>query len=72
MYQVFNMGCRMEVYTDEKSADDIISTAQNFGIDAQVIGRVEAADRQCTDASGKWQRNNVSFLKFQEPIISGR
>jgi phosphoribosylformylglycinamidine cyclo-ligase len=44
MYQVFNMGCRLEVYTDEKSADGIISTAEKFGIDAQVIGRVEAAD----------------------------
>lgn len=43
MYQVFNMGCRLEVYTDEKSADEIISTAEKFGIDAQVIGRVEAA-----------------------------
>lgn len=43
MYQVFNMGCRLEVYTNENSADDIISTAKKFGIDAQVIGRVEAA-----------------------------
>lgn len=43
MYQVFNMGCRLEVYTDEKSADAIISTANEFGIDARVIGRVEAA-----------------------------
>ncbi|NTS41253.1 phosphoribosylformylglycinamidine cyclo-ligase [Flavisolibacter sp. BT320] len=43
MYQVFNMGTRLEVYTDEKSADEIISTATKFGIDAQVIGRVEAA-----------------------------
>lgn len=41
MYQVFNMGCRLEVYTDEKSADEIISTSKSFGIDAQVIGRVE-------------------------------
>jgi phosphoribosylformylglycinamidine cyclo-ligase len=45
MYQVFNMGCRLEVYTDEKSADDIISTANSFGIDAQVIGRVEEAEK---------------------------
>jgi phosphoribosylformylglycinamidine cyclo-ligase len=44
MYQVFNMGCRLEIYTDKKSADDIISTVKDFGIDAQVIGRVEAAD----------------------------
>lgn len=44
MYQVFNMGCRLEVYTDENSADDIIRTAKEFGIDAQVIGRVEAGN----------------------------
>lgn len=43
MYQVFNMGCRLEVYTNEKNADDIISISKEFGIDAQVIGRVEAA-----------------------------
>jgi phosphoribosylformylglycinamidine cyclo-ligase len=45
MYQVFNMGCRLEIYTNEKSADSIISTARNFGIDAQVIGRVEVGER---------------------------
>lgn len=41
MYQVFNMGCRLEVYTDEKNAGDIIGIARSFGIDAQVIGRVD-------------------------------
>ncbi len=41
MYQVFNMGCRLEIYTDEKSADRLISTVKGFGIDAHVIGRVE-------------------------------
>jgi phosphoribosylformylglycinamidine cyclo-ligase len=41
MYQVFNMGCRLEIYTDEKNADEIISIARGYGIDAQVIGRVE-------------------------------
>jgi phosphoribosylformylglycinamidine cyclo-ligase len=41
MYQVFNMGCRMEIYTKEKSASELISIAEGFGIDAQVIGRVE-------------------------------
>jgi phosphoribosylformylglycinamidine cyclo-ligase len=45
MYQVFNMGCRLEVYTDENSAESIISTVKSFGIDAQVIGRVEAGER---------------------------
>jgi phosphoribosylformylglycinamidine cyclo-ligase len=46
MYQVFNMGCRLEVYTDVKAADDIIAIAKQFGIDAQVIGSVEPAKRQ--------------------------
>jgi phosphoribosylformylglycinamidine cyclo-ligase len=42
MYQVFNMGCRLEIYTDEKNADQLISIARGFGIDAKVVGRVEA------------------------------
>ena len=46
MYQVFNMGCRMEIYTDEDKASAIISIAQDYGIKAQVIGRVEANDRK--------------------------
>ena len=41
MYQVFNMGTRLEIYTNEKDADAIINVAKNFGVDAQVIGRVE-------------------------------
>jgi phosphoribosylformylglycinamidine cyclo-ligase len=43
MYQVFNMGTRMEIYTPEESAASIIGIAQSLGIDAAVIGRVEAA-----------------------------
>ena len=41
MYQVFNMGHRMEIYTDKKSAEKIISISRSFGVDAQIIGRVE-------------------------------
>lgn len=44
MYQVFNMGCRLEIYTDEKNADQLISIAREHNIDAQVIGRVEEGD----------------------------
>lgn len=43
MYRVFNMGHRLEVYLPETYADQLISIAQSFGIDAQVVGRVEAA-----------------------------
>jgi phosphoribosylformylglycinamidine cyclo-ligase len=45
MYQVFNMGCRMEIYTNEKNAGRLTSIANEFGIDAQVIGRVEESKK---------------------------
>lgn len=41
MYQVFNMGHRLEFYVDEQYADQIIDISKSFNIDAQVIGRVE-------------------------------
>ncbi len=41
MYQVFNCGHRMELYVDEKVAEDIISISKSFQVDAKVIGRVE-------------------------------
>ncbi|HET7817850.1 MAG TPA: AIR synthase related protein [Bacteroidia bacterium] len=41
MYQVFNMGHRMELYTDEKTAFQIINISKSFNVDAQIIGRVE-------------------------------
>jgi len=44
MYKVFNMGHRLEVYLDEQYAQRIIEISQSFGIDAQIIGRVEAAE----------------------------
>lgn len=46
MYQVFNMGCRMEIYTDEDFAEIIIQEAALFNIDAQIIGRVKESDRK--------------------------
>jgi phosphoribosylformylglycinamidine cyclo-ligase len=46
MYQVFNMGTRLEIYTNEKDADDLIGIAKQFGVDAKVIGRVEASPKR--------------------------
>lgn len=43
MYQVFNMGHRMELYVDEPVAQEIIAIANSFNVEAQFIGRVEAA-----------------------------
>lgn len=41
MYQVFNMGHRMEFYVPASIADEIISISESFGIPARVVGRVE-------------------------------
>ncbi|MBC7654670.1 MAG: phosphoribosylformylglycinamidine cyclo-ligase [Oligoflexus sp.] len=46
MYKVFNMGHRMEIYVDAAYADEIITISKSFGIDAQIVGRVEAADKK--------------------------
>lgn len=48
MYKVFNMGHRFEFYTDEKSAQEIISIAKSFDIDAKIIGRVEEGKKKLT------------------------
>lgn len=42
MYKVFNMGHRLEIYLPAEHADHVISVSQSFGIDARVIGYVEA------------------------------
>ena len=44
MYQVFNMGHRFEIYTDEDFAREIIQVAGSFNVDAQIIGRVEKSE----------------------------
>ncbi|MDH4473708.1 MAG: AIR synthase-related protein [Fluviicola sp.] len=44
MYKVFNMGHRMEVYVPADLAPEIIAISNSFGVDAQVVGRVEAMD----------------------------
>lgn len=44
MYQTLNMGHRLEIYTDEKTAASIIAIAQSFQIEAQIIGRCEARE----------------------------
>lgn len=46
MYQVFNMGHRLEFYLPEKFAQIIIDIANSFNIDAQIIGRVEKSNKK--------------------------
>jgi phosphoribosylformylglycinamidine cyclo-ligase len=46
MYKVFNMGHRMELYVPEEIATDLIKISESFGVAAQIIGRVEAAEKK--------------------------
>ncbi|HEX2975098.1 MAG TPA: AIR synthase-related protein, partial [Bacteroidales bacterium] len=45
MYQVFNMGHRFEIYTDEKSAGKIMDVAKRYDLDSRIIGYCEKADK---------------------------
>ncbi len=60
MYQVFNMGQRMEVYCPQNIAQDIISISKSFGIDAKVSGYVEKSENTSLtikDDKGIYQYN---------------
>jgi phosphoribosylformylglycinamidine cyclo-ligase len=46
MYEVFNMGCRLELYCDAADASLMIDAANQLNIDVQIIGRVEASDKK--------------------------
>lgn len=52
MFQVFNMGNRMEIMTDENTAEEILKISKSFGVEGQIIGR-------CEKAEGK----NILFIK---------
>lgn len=46
MYEVFNMGCRLEIYCSPENAEAMVASAESFNIAAQIIGRVEANDKK--------------------------
>ena len=46
MYQVFNMGHRMELYVNEEHAEEIIAISKSFDVDAKIVGRVEASEEK--------------------------
>jgi phosphoribosylformylglycinamidine cyclo-ligase len=48
MYKVFNMGHRLEVYVPEEIASELIAISHSFGIDAQIVGRVDEGPRKLT------------------------
>jgi len=58
MYKVFNMGHRMEVYVPEEIANSIISISESFGVEAKIVGRVEASEtKKLTIISDKGEFN---------------
>jgi phosphoribosylformylglycinamidine cyclo-ligase len=59
MYQVFNMGCRMEIYCGPEDAGMMISAAEKLGVEARVIGRVESSEKQQLTIESKW--GNVQY-----------
>lgn len=46
MYQVFNMGHRMDIYLPEALANDVINISESFGVEARIIGRCEASKKK--------------------------
>jgi phosphoribosylformylglycinamidine cyclo-ligase len=48
MYQVFNMGHRMEIYVRPEIADKVIEISKSFNIDAQVVGHIEEGPKSLT------------------------
>lgn len=54
MYRVFNMGHRLEIYTDQNSATAMIAMAKELGIAAQIIGRVEASESKKLSIQGEY------------------
>jgi phosphoribosylformylglycinamidine cyclo-ligase len=46
MFQVFNMGCRMEIYTRPESAAHMLTIGRHWGVEARIIGRVEESSRK--------------------------
>ncbi|MDR3267860.1 MAG: phosphoribosylformylglycinamidine cyclo-ligase [Tannerella sp.] len=58
MYQVFNMGHRMEIYLDPSCAADVIGVSQSFGVEAQIVGRVEESSQKeliIRSEAGEWR-----------------
>ncbi|MDR0668376.1 MAG: phosphoribosylformylglycinamidine cyclo-ligase [Prevotellaceae bacterium] len=53
MYATFNMGHRMELYVPERIAADLVAIAECYGIEAAVVGHVEAAPNACLTISGE-------------------
>ena len=68
MYKVFNMGHRMELYVPQEIAQSIIDISTSFGVDAQIVGRVEGFDSAQSDNSKQNTKQLTIKSEFGEFI----
>jgi phosphoribosylformylglycinamidine cyclo-ligase len=61
MYQVFNMGHRLEIFTNEETAAALIALAKTFNIESQIIGRVEASTQKELILKGSFGTESFSY-----------
>lgn len=61
MFQVFNMGHRMELYLDPAAAQEVIDISESFGIPARIVGRVEPSDS--TRLTIKYEGESYEYTK---------
>ncbi|HPK04513.1 MAG TPA: AIR synthase-related protein [Bacteroidales bacterium] len=64
MYQVFNMGHRMEIYLPENLADKIISISEDFGIDARVVGHCQPGDSKMLSIKSADEQHEIIEYGF--------
>jgi len=60
MYKVFNMGHRMEIYTDDQTAGEIMKISGKYNIESRIVGRVEEADAKKLTISSEHGTFNYS------------
>ena len=63
MFRVFNMGHRLEIYTDVKSAETMMDIAKSYHIDSRIIGYTEASDKKSLTISGDWGDRPIMVLR---------
>jgi phosphoribosylformylglycinamidine cyclo-ligase len=61
MYQVFNMGHRMEIYTDQTTAQEIIDISKDFKIEARIIGHVEDSENKALTLICPTNQETISY-----------
>ncbi|MEZ7900932.1 MAG: AIR synthase-related protein [Flavobacteriales bacterium] len=70
MYKVFNMGHRMELYVPQEIAQSIIDISTSFGVDAQIVGRVEGFNSAQSDNSKQNTKKLTIKSEFGEFIYN--